>query len=288
MQALAAAVKQGDGKFDMQGVVGDLWYEWLKDPANKAEYKAVGKQYAPQRAFRAKWTEGTYELASKTRSKTTVMSQSEEVWGTYECFRVIVRLEGDDLDGLIATLTLLKNQVGMTSRGKLLAGKRPFLMWNDGTERWEFLYVRKGFRDLYTETWTMETIENAVPLALEAAAGGTAIEAAAGGKAIAGEKAQSSAGDELQAKKSKAGMPAAEKKANAKTKASGKDKKPVDDNKKAADKAYSSLKQMKTKINEAQASAADLKSLISTNKMWSWATKPGILDELDEACRFIF
>ena len=282
---LAAAVKQGDGKFDLQGIVGDQWYEWLKDPVNRADYKAVGKKYGPQREFRQKWAEGAYALASKTRSKTSVMSQSEEVWGTYECFRVIVRLEGDDIDGLIATVKLLKNQLGMAAKGKLLAGKRPFLMWNEGTERWEFLYIKKGFRDLFTETWKMETIENAAPLALEAAAEGTAMDDTPA-RALVSAGAKASAGDGKET--SKAGNSAAAKKANAKAKTSGKIPKAVDENKKTADKAFASLKLMKSKINEAQASAADLKSLVITNKAWTWATKPGITDDLDEVCRFIF
>ena len=130
---------------------------------------------------------------------------------------MIVRNEGDDLDGLIATVTLLKNQLSMEAKGKLLAGKRPFLMWNEGTERWEFLYIKKGFRDLFTETWKMETIENAAPLALEAAAGGTAMEDTPRASVAAGAKAQASADDRSQ-QTSKAGNSAAVEKAKSKGK----------------------------------------------------------------------
>ena len=62
---------------------------------------------------------------------------------------------------------------------------------------------------------------------------------------------------------------------------------PADDNsgKASVGKIFITLKAAHKEMKEAQASAADLKTIIETQPAWSWALKnKGMTDGLDQAC----
>ena len=62
----------------MQGTVGNLSKLALaKDTKLAAEYKALGKGYAAQRAFRAKWAADEAEELRVQRTKTQTLSEED-------------------------------------------------------------------------------------------------------------------------------------------------------------------------------------------------------------------
>jgi hypothetical protein len=130
--------------------------------------------------------------------------------------------------------------------------------------------VKKGFRDLYTETWQMVVTETA-NVGSEAGEGEAVVPSTqqidptkpANGKASAKAK----------------GVAAASKK---KARVDGEGVGEADDKKKV-DKSFGALKLLKCKLNEAQASETDLQTIIATVKAWDWARKPGMTTDMDEA-----
>ena len=269
------------GCFDLKGVVGDMWYAELKELGSKVKegYDAVGKSYKMQRQFRQDWVKGKYVIESKRRTKTTTSSQSEETWGSYEPFRVIVRNEGDDPEALKATMILLGHTVKYLAEGKLMGGKRPYVLWNEGTERFEYLWVKKGFRDMFTQSWSLTTTERdpdaeaAARVKLEPTEAGVAAKVAAAGTApkagaqVAKEKAAAS---KKRPRETTPDGSAAGLESTAKTNVG---------------KIFTVLKTAHKEMKEAQASAADLKTIIETQPAWSWALKnKGMTDGLDQAC----
>ena len=140
-------------KFDLKSKIGDRWYAEIKINKDLREgYGNCGKRFAAQRAYRLDWLKGEYQLECKARIHETTVSQSEEVWGRYQPVTVCVRDEGNDVFAVVAVAKMLKNHLKMASSGVSLAGKRPFLAYSDATERYEPLYIQKGFRDLLTES----------------------------------------------------------------------------------------------------------------------------------------
>ena len=111
----------------------------------KEGYASCGKKSETQRKYRQDWLKGDYQLECKSRIHETTVSQSEEVWGRYQPVTVCVRDEGDDVFAVVAVCKMLKNHCKMASSGVMLAGKRPFLAYSDATERYEPLYIQKGF-----------------------------------------------------------------------------------------------------------------------------------------------
>ena len=160
-------------------------------------------------------------------------------------------------------------------------------MWNEGTERFEFLWVKKGFRDMFTQSWSLtvqehqqgELADEAVKLepAVEAAVPVVEVAAPKAGKQV--QKApkadavvatpKTSAGKKRPRETTPDGSPAGEE-PNAKI---------------TAGKIFTVLKTTHKEMKEAQASAADLKTIIEKQPAWDWALKnKGITNGLDQAC----
>jgi hypothetical protein len=59
------------GSFDLRGPVGGHWNLYKKDPAAAASYKACGRVYAAQRAFRQDWAKTEYDKMVIIRTKKT-------------------------------------------------------------------------------------------------------------------------------------------------------------------------------------------------------------------------
>jgi hypothetical protein len=59
------------GSFELRGSVGQHWAVYKKTPAAAASYKACGRSYAAQRAFRQDWAKTQYDTMVTERTKTT-------------------------------------------------------------------------------------------------------------------------------------------------------------------------------------------------------------------------
>lgn len=152
-RALQDAEKLG-GKFDMQCRIGGMWYTALNAVDSKLarDYKAQGKKYSDQRAFRAKWVTDLIAEKQLARFSKQAQRSSHGERGTYKPFRVIVRDEGDDEAAVRACMNLVAKCVDFSNKGKLYYDQ-PLIRFNTFTLRHEFLHVTAGFDESFTKSW---------------------------------------------------------------------------------------------------------------------------------------
>ena len=72
------------GSFELRGPVGQHWATYKKTPAAAAAYKACGRKYAVQRAFRQDWATSQYDTMVTNRMKTTTQRTAFGSFG-YQC-----------------------------------------------------------------------------------------------------------------------------------------------------------------------------------------------------------
>jgi hypothetical protein len=274
------------GGFDMTGVVGKYWQQAKKsDAALKEEYESLGKNYAKQRAFRQKWLATALEEFSKTKTKTETHAQVNENQGTFEPFDIIVDREGGEhrpqavAAALNYTLACIKfHELGQTvgSTGT------PWMSFNVMTQRWEFMYLKKTYRDWFSTSWTLAITQKSTPAIEEPEP-----SASASGEASVVDDA---AADPETPQKALPPQPAGKAKAKAKAGAGGKplkrelpDADPEPETpemvaakraKKESDLFFRKLKSMKVEMGTAISTANDILGLIARDASWSWAAGP--------------
>jgi hypothetical protein len=263
-----------EGKFDMRLKVGQLWARELKsDPELKKKYMAAGKNYEAQRAFRTAWSAKTYQTKKEDRMKIVRQRTSDDTWGSYEPTAIVHEREGKDTAGAKATLNYVRKCLQLREKGYKYRN-RPFIMWNSFTERYDFLYIKRGFRDSLEEIWSMSTVETVAGDAASASSakdGSPAIPVKGGGNTKLMEKDQPTSGNRR--KGDGAGGddvpdPEAMKKKRAK---------------KDLDMCIQKAKMAKTKMLAAQAGYTDLMRAIEAAPEWSWAASEALKNPATEA-----
>ena len=98
---------------------GGEWYKALKKQDGLAEaYKAVGRGYKQQQAFRAKWVLDLYENSRKEKIKEETNSQSDFQNGVYVPFTILWEKQGKDSSGLQAARRYAVSSWEKTTKGE--------------------------------------------------------------------------------------------------------------------------------------------------------------------------
>ena len=149
-----------DKCFDMRSTVGGWWMKTLKTDARLAEeYKALGKSYAAQRAFRARWAAQQAEQCRLERqaSQTNIEVSEEDI--SYEPLARIAHLEGSGDSGQQAALNYAAKCVELTGKGVQVRG-HPFICYNSFTRRYDFAYIKKKVRFVFEQRWSEITTQS--------------------------------------------------------------------------------------------------------------------------------
>jgi hypothetical protein len=277
------------GTFDMTGVIGKAWSQNKKSsPGLAQEYVALGKSYNAQREFRLKWCK--IELAKIVTVKTEIEEtvQTEYSHGEYLPFDVIVDREGGEhrMNSVKAALQYVMC-CQRFFRQNHKAGNKHFCEYNEMTQRWEFLFLRKGFREDFTKLWRLESKasnpDEAEPAASSSGDGlvvelDDAPEAAAGAAAPTPKKEAKPA--------VVVPTPKAAGKGN-KRKAEQGPESPEQQAKKAQKKemdlGFRKFAALRTRMAQSSSTAADINGYINRDRKWSWA-KGDASDDLKKAC----
>ena len=142
--------------FDLTGPLGQLWQRVKQNDKKIAEdYKAVGKSYSAQRAFRIKWCqERLDQIKQRECQKSHKQEIKDLVEGEYLPVRKIYEAEGMDKAGMKATTNYVTKCVKFSLMEQTLNG-HSFMEYNIMTERYEFLYVKKKYKEVFTQAWKM-------------------------------------------------------------------------------------------------------------------------------------
>lgn len=146
---LESAAELG-GKFDLQrSSIGKRWSRSLqRDPGLKEAYAACGRSYNAQRAFRQKWVDDALAVEKSRRQQTERFSTSDMIGGEYLPASVICKREGADADAMSTTIKYVQRCNESMQNGITMNG-REFVLWNDMTQRHEFLYCRRKYNERY-------------------------------------------------------------------------------------------------------------------------------------------
>jgi len=147
------------GTFDMRGMVGGWWSKDLKgDKDLAAKYKAIGKQYDKQRAFRAEWANEKAVALKEERYNSVTLLEIDEQDATLEPLSVIAQREGGGKAGEIAALNYAAKCIELSSAGTAFKG-RNLIEYNEFTQRYEFMYIKKKWRSSFESRWHRVTVQ---------------------------------------------------------------------------------------------------------------------------------
>jgi hypothetical protein len=265
------------GTFDMTGVLGKAWNQAKKQNIGlAADYLAVGKSYNAQREFRLKWCKMELTKMETIQTEIEENEQSEYSQGEYLPFDVIVDREGGPKRAASVKAALhYALACQRFFKQNHMASSKHFCEYNGMTQRWEFLFLRKGYRENFTKLWKMETrnysisevVSDAssssgeVMASTEALGAGPAAPAAPAApaqkvdkKVVATPKAKGS--------KRKAGEPAAEESPDQMAKKV---------QKKEMDIGFRKLSSLRTRMASSSSTASDIAGYINRDRKWSWA-----------------
>ena len=306
-----------EGSFSLQGVVGKHWKVAKEDPKLRSQCDALGKSYSKQRAFRMQWLQDEYDSIIASRVRTEEECQVHENQGTYEPFDIIVDKEGGPQrpQAIAAALSYTLSCVKFHEAGQRAGDKNgaPWVMLNEMTSRWEFLYLKKGFKDWFSSSWKL-TKEHRCTIPTARSSNEPAPHAAVQDKPEpAGQSEEPGAlGGEpgtpaKNAKPPKKNCPQPNNpepkdpqpndpkpKAKAAGTPNGKRSKPTEggDNadpakkvKKEQDEFFRILRKMRSDMGVALGIAGDVRRAVATDPTWSWAQGP-VSEPLVKAQRF--
>ena len=129
---------------------------------DKTDYKALGSKFGPKEEWHRSWAKEECDRLYTERTKIEQWSHADECVGTYMPLKKIMEAEGEDAAGIQAAKLYCLRCVLMRGR---------WIRWNKMTSRHDFLYVRSGFREVYSKTWETRTVrrteskQNAAPAA---------------------------------------------------------------------------------------------------------------------------
>ncbi len=252
-----------------------------------ADYLAVGKSYNAQREFRLKWCKMELTKMETIQTEIEENEQSEYSQGEYLPFDVIVDREGGPKRAASVKAALhYALACQRFFKQNHMAGSKHFCEYNVMTQRWEFLFLRKGYRENFTKLWKMETrnysisevVSDAssssgeVMASTEALGAGPAAPAAPAAPAQKVEK-QVVATPKAKGLKRKAGEPAAEESPDQMAKKV---------QKKEMDIGFRKLSSLRTRMASSSSTASDIAGYINRDRKWSWA-KGDSNDDLKKA-----
>lgn len=143
---------------------------------------------------------------------------------------------------------------------------------NERSKRVEWLHLKEHFEDSHSKVWELSTLEQT-----------SAMEVPQSDEGLTGVGYMPL--PRLQ--DGSAATPSTTPKGKPTTNATDKSKPAADDpekeRRKAQDKLFSKLRQMKTKWSAVTSGASNVEELISTSPQWAWANNPYMLDGLQKA-----
>ena len=133
--------------------VGGKWQKMLKsNPALKAAYAEVGKSYEAQRKFRQEWASKEAQKLKTARMMTQTTIEVDEKNVEYLSLSAVWQKEGGARMDWGAAFAYVQSCISFHKKGITCRG-RPFITFNDMTQRFDFAYIRKGFRSAFEQTW---------------------------------------------------------------------------------------------------------------------------------------
>jgi hypothetical protein len=114
-----------------------------------AEYKTI-KGYGNLETFRVRWIERRLQVEVKEFVIVREDSKVDEAYGQFLPFPCIVQKEGGRKDESAV-------KAAMTHAFKCITMGSEYLEWNDMTDRLEFFYSRRRFRNMFRQSW-IETV----------------------------------------------------------------------------------------------------------------------------------
>ena len=249
--------------------------------------KACGKSYAAQREFRATWLAQKHAAKVEEFQRKRVNSNTDWAKGLYLPISRIWKEQGKDQQGLVATKKYVDNCLSRHTQGVTCAG-RPYVVFNNMTERNEFLFLQNGFTDSFSDVRThSETYSgqadssSAAPPQKPPAIGNSAGEPLPSGEP-----------------QPPTPTPAAKGKAKAKGKASPNKRLPGEEGEPAADpnpkdtkkqkliamrKDFGELQKLKQRMSCACSAAADMLALVTTSPCMKGANTSAFLEDITTA-----
>jgi hypothetical protein len=160
---LEAEMKQavGTGVMDMRGAFGRYFYREMKmNKLAKAEFKACGKSYDKQRAFKAKFAETSlHEKIEQRRTAKDETFNLQSVDAEYCSFNRIVFREGGDLPAFETAKTFVRHAMLAWQDGKLFHG-HPWVKHDNMRGGAVVLHYREKLQSGSSTTWEMRTAEH--------------------------------------------------------------------------------------------------------------------------------
>jgi hypothetical protein len=269
------------GTFDMTGVLGKAWNQNKKSDQGLAQdYLAVGKAYNSQREFRLKWCK--IELAKIVVKKTEIEETMQEEYsqGEYLPFDVIVDREGGpERESAVRAALHYTLCCQRFFKQDHKAGNKHFCEYNEMTQRWEFLFLRKGFRENFTKLWRLESVaQNSEEPGSGSGSSGDANVALgdyAGTAALTAGEPASTPTRAPGAAVAKATPKAADKGSKRKAGDKAVEESPEQFQKKAQKKemdlGFRKFAAMRTRMASSSSTAADINGYINRDRKWSWA-----------------
>ena len=106
--------------------------------------------FAERKKIKADYVAAKYTAAVKGKTETISWREVDEEWGTYHPLAIVIRDEGgkDDPEAVKAGVLYVEKCISMGGR---------WIQYNDMTERFEYLYVKKIWEKAFTKSWSMYT-----------------------------------------------------------------------------------------------------------------------------------
>lgn len=147
-QEVWLACEKGD--FDIRGKLGQKFQkEHRKGTEAGEEYKFAGNSHVAKAAFRLAWTQKKKQIITERLKQSEKQSKIDYTNAQYEPFAIIVRNEGgfDDPTG-----NAVRAASSYASKCVILGP--PWVAYNSMTERVDFLYMKKGIREEFEQSWS--------------------------------------------------------------------------------------------------------------------------------------
>ena len=150
-------LSQHDGIFCMHGgIIGNQWADWIRNPQNKAKYQAVGKKYADQRTFRARWLAKVTSQLEKHEmqawlTQSTRASEDDRFVGTYKTFSKSWKDDGGTPAAFSSTMNMWKSAAVKFAQG-VRWRNRPYLKFHPEKKVVQCLDLEEVATSAHTET----------------------------------------------------------------------------------------------------------------------------------------
>jgi hypothetical protein len=146
-EVLERCFEEGAGEFNITSTMGQRFTRWMRHAGpQQSEYRAIKSGEVEKREFRKKWCKEQYDNTEQRRAYSEKRTKVRLNDGVYMPFGLIVTAEGgwQDQDAIKAALNYVAKCICM--RGE-------YLEFNEMTNRWEYLYVKKKVQDQFARQW---------------------------------------------------------------------------------------------------------------------------------------